>query len=188
MKLIIGLGNPDAHFCGTRHNIGRDIVEAFRTRAALPAFRFESKWKAHVTEGKVEKEKATLVLPDTYMNRSGAAVGPLARFWKIKPTDIILVHDDADIPLGRAKLSFGKRSAGHKGVESVIRALKTTKFWRFRIGIAGKRNIPAERIVLKKYTPEETRTLKKVARRTLDAIETAITETPERAMNTYNAA
>ena len=97
-----------------------------------------------------------------------------------------MIHDDADIPLGRAKLSFAKNSAGHKGVESVIRALKTKEFWRLRIGIAGRRDIPAERLVLKKFTPDESRTLKKISKKTLEALRTIAEAGPERAMNAYN--
>ncbi len=189
MLLFIGLGNPDARFAKTPHNVGREIVEEFRAHIRFPEFRFEKNWQSRVSEGKVGKEKVALVLPDTFMNRSGAGVAPVIRFYKIPPKAIFLVHDDADIALGRAKLSFGKRSAGHKGVESIIRALKTTKFWRFRIGIAGKsasRRIPAERLVLKKWTPEDMRVIKKVARRTLEALTIAITENPDAAMNTYN--
>lgn len=187
MILIIGLGNPQKEFQGTRHNIGREIVEAAGKRLGLGDFRFEKKWNARIAEGKSGKEKTAFVLPDTMMNRSGAAVAPISRFFKIKPDRVFIVHDDADIALGSAKLSFGKRSAGHKGVESVIRGLKTREFWRFRIGIAGKRNIPAEKLVLKKFTPDETRLIKKIAAKTARAVEQAIHQGPEKTMNEYNA-
>lgn len=186
MFLIIGLGNPGEEYQNTRHNIGRETVEAFRKKTDFPAFRFEKKWNAEIMEGKISKEKIVLVLPDTFMNKSGIAVGALARFYKIKPATIIIVHDDADIPLGSAKLSFAKRSAGHKGVESIIRALKTNEFWRCRLGIAGKRDIPAEKIVLRKFTPEEKRMTIKIIKKTLEALEQVITEGPEMAMNQYN--
>lgn len=186
MYLIIGLGNPGQEYQNTRHNMGRETVEAFRKKYDFPDFRFEKKYNAHVSEGKMGKEKAILTLPDTFMNKSGTAAGTLTRFYKIKPATVILVHDDADIPLGSAKLSFGKRSAGHKGVESIIRVLKTNEFWRFRLGIAGKRDIPAEKIVLRKFTPEEKRVITKIIKKTVEALEQTITEGPERAMNEYN--
>lgn len=186
MKLIVGLGNPGEDLAGTRHNIGRDCVRAIAKTFDFPAFRFEKKWNAEVAEGKVGKEKAILSLPNTFMNKSGNAVAPAARFYKIKPKDIFVVHDDADLPLGRGKLSFDKHSAGHKGVESVMRALKTRGFWRFRIGIGGKRNIPAEKLVLKKFTPDEMRIAKKIMRLTVAGLEHAIMESPEMAMNQYN--
>ncbi len=186
MILVIGLGNPDKKYEGTRHNVGREIIMAFARREEFPEFRFEKKWNAQVTEGKINKEKVGLILPDTMMNKSGAAAGAAARFFKIKPKDIFVIHDDADITLGSAKLSFSKHSAGHKGVESVIRALKTKEFWRLRIGIAGRRDIPAERLVLKKFTPDEQRQIKKITKRTHEALLTIAAEDPARAMNEYN--
>lgn len=186
MYVIIGLGNPGKDYQNTRHNMGRETVEAFRKKYDFPDFRFEKKYNAHVSEGKMGKEKIVLALPNTFMNKSGTAAGAFARFYKIKPINVILVHDDADIPLGSVKLSFAKNSAGHKGVESIIRALKTNKFWRFRLGIAGKRDIPAEKIVLRKFTPDEQSVVKKIIKKTTDAIEIAMTESMERAMNKYN--
>lgn len=187
MILIIGLGNPGDQYRGTRHNLGREILTAFVKDMGGNPFRFEKKWNAEVSEGKSGKEKWVAILPNTMMNKSGQAVSPAARFYKIKPKDIFLIHDDADLPLGRAKLSFGKRSAGHKGVESVMRALKTRDFWRFRIGIAGRRDIPAEKLVLKKFTPDEMRHAKKITKRTIEALQMAVAEGPEKAMNKYNA-
>lgn len=188
MFLIIGLGNPGKEYDRTRHNIGRDIVLALQKTIGASVFRFEKKWNAQVAEGKIGKEKTVLLLPDTFMNKSGAAVAPAARFYKIKPAATFLVHDDADIMLGSAKLSFGKRSAGHKGVESIMRALKTRDFWRFRIGIGGKRDIPAEKLVLKPFTPDDMRPVRAVTKRTLEAIIKAVEESPDIAMNSYNTA
>lgn len=187
MILIAGLGNPGEQFQNTRHNIGREIVETFGKHHDFPDFRFEKKWNARVSEGRSGKEKVAVLLPDTMMNKSGNAVGPAARFFKTKSKDIFLIHDDADIPLGRAKLSFGKHSAGHKGVESVMRALKTRDFWRFRIGIAGRRDIPAEKLVLKKFTPDELKLIKKIQKKTIEAIEATSTDGPDYAMNNYNS-
>lgn len=187
MYLIIGLGNPGNEYTHTRHNIGREALEAFRKASDFPEFRFEKKWNAEISEGEIGKEKLVLALPDTFMNKSGAAAVALSRYYKIKPATIIVIHDDADFALGSAKFSFAKRSAGHKGVESIIHALKTTEFWRCRLGIAGKRDIPAEKIVLRAFTPGELRVVKKVIKKTIQAIEQTITEGPERAMNTYNA-
>lgn len=186
MIICIGLGNPDKKYIGTRHNVGREIVAAFAVAQDFSEFRYDKKWNAQVAEGKISREKIAVILPDTMMNRSGVAASAAARFYKIKPKDIFVIHDDADIALGSAKLSFGKRSAGHKGVESVIRALKTKDFWRLRIGIAGRRDIPAERLVLKKFTPDEQKLIKKIAKRTHEALAVIAAEGPDRAMNEYN--
>ena len=129
MILVVGLGNPGKKFQGTRHNVGREIAEEFARATDATDFRFEKKWNAQVTETKIATEKIAILLPDTMMNKSGAAAAAAARFYKIKPKNIFVIHDDADIPLGSAKLSFAKNSAGHKGVESIIRAMKTKDFW-----------------------------------------------------------
>lgn len=187
MILIAGLGNPGGQFKHTRHNLGREIAEIFGHENGRHEFRFEKKWNADVAEIKIGTEKIAILLPDTMMNKSGAALAPAARFFKIKPKNIFVIHDDADIPLGRTKLSFGRNSAGHKGVESVMRALKTKGFWRIRIGIGGKRDIPAEKLVLKKFAPDEARLVKKIFKKTLDALLTIATTGPECAMNAYNS-
>lgn len=186
MILIFGLGNPGEKFKNTRHNIGREIAETFREKIDLPEFRLEKKWNAEISGGKIDKEKIAILRPETLMNKSGQSIAPVARFFKVKPKDILVIHDDADIILGKAKLSFGKSSAGHKGAESVIRALKTKNFWRLRIGIGGKRDIPAEKVVLKKFTPEETKLIRKVVKKTVEALEKITKESPEKAMNEYN--
>ena len=186
MTIIAGLGNPGQEYEHTRHNSGREIAQAIRKAWNFPDFRFEKKWNAEISEGKVGKKKAAILLPNTFMNKSGSAVSLVLRFYKVKPKDLFVIHDDADIPAGSTKLSFNKHSAGHKGVESVMRALKTREFWRFRIGIGGKRDIPAEKVVLRKWTPDEKRAVAKIIKRTIEAASTAISENPERAMNTYN--
>lgn len=186
MFLLIGLGNPGDEYINTRHNIGRETLEALRNALSFPEFRFEKKYNTQISEGKIREKKLILALPDTFMNKSGTAAAALSRFYKVKPATIIIIHDDADFALGIGKLSFAKRSAGHKGVESIIRALKTNEFWRCRLGIAGKRDIPAEKIVLRKFTPIEQRIVKKIIKKTTQAIEQAIAESPERAMNEYN--
>ena len=187
MTIIAGLGNPGQEYEHTRHNSGREIAQAIRKAWNFPDFRFEKKWNAEISEGKVSKKKATILLPNTFMNKSGSAVSAALRFYKVRPKDLFVIHDDADIPAGSAKLSFNKHSAGHKGVESVMRALKTREFWRFRIGIGAKRNTPAEKMVLRKWTLDEKRATAKIIKRTIEAAETAVSESQERAMNTYNS-
>lgn len=186
MHLIIGLGNPGKEYDDTRHNVGRIIVSAF-AKAHDAAFSFNKKWNALSTEGRIGKEKFTLLLPETFMNKSGNAVAPAIRFYKIKPAATILIHDDSDIPLGRAKISFNKSSGGHKGVESVIRALKTEKFYRIRIGIQKKKRVDAEKLVLQKFSPDEKKEIAKVIKRTLAALDLFLTEGADAAANMYNA-
>lgn len=186
MLLIAGLGNPGEEYANTRHNVGREIALALCRHNEAAEFRFEKKWNAEIAEIKIGKEKIVIAIPDTFMNKSGEALAPIARFYKIKPERIFIIHDDADLPLGGGKLSFGKNSAGHKGVESIIKSFKTKDFWRFRIGIAGKRDVPAEKIVLKKFTPDEQKAVKKIISKTMEAIIVSAEKSPQIAMNGYN--
>lgn len=156
MKYIIGLGNPGKEYEATRHNSGRLFVKYLQKQWDLPDFEENKKWQALFTKGKHEKlGLVTLVLPQTFMNKSGA----LFKNINAKPKDIIVAHDDADILFGAFKLSFDKRSAGHKGVESVTRALKTKSFWRIRIGIQRKKRVDAMKLVLQPFSPTEKKAL-----------------------------
>ena len=186
MYLIVGLGNPGEKFEGTRHNIGRDILQAAQKKFGLPNFVLNRKWQAVVSEGKIENGKAVLLLPETFVNKSGNAVTPAARFYKMRPKNFILVHDDVDLLLGATKLSWGRNSGGHKGVESVMRALKTKHFWRMRIGVQKKRRLRGQNLVLQKFRGDETTLTQKVIRKSLGAIAIIAANGPEYAMNVYN--
>lgn len=166
MKYVIGLGNPRKEYENTRHNSGRLFVEYVQKQWGLPDFEENKKWQAFFTKGKHEKfGLVALLLPKTFMNKSGSIFKNI----NMKPKDIIVAHDDADILFGAFKLSFDKRSAGHKGVESVTRALKTKAFWRVRIGIQPsfakatkgkqKKRVDAMKLVLQSFTPAEKKML-----------------------------
>ncbi len=134
MRYLIGLGNPGEEYENTRHNTGRMVVSAFCKEKEFGEFEFDKKTNVLTAEGKVAKERVLAVLPETFMNNSGSAVKKLAISSK-KAGDMVVIHDDIDLPLGKFKVSFGKGSAGHKGVESVMRAVKTKDFYRIRVGI-----------------------------------------------------
>lgn len=182
MILIVGLGNPGDQYKNTRHNIGREILTEWQKKSHTAPFGLDKKLNALIAKNK----KALLLAPETMMNKSGNAVASAARFYKVKPQDILVIHDDADIDLGRAKLSFGKHSAGHKGVESVKRALGTWDFWRFRIGIQKRKRVDAMKLVLQKFTPEENKLVGKTIKRTVAALQKTVAEGPEKTMNEYN--
>ena len=134
---IVGLGNPGKEYEKTRHNAGRSAVELLAKQEGLDGFVFNKKVNALVAKGAIGGENATLVLPDTMMNASGKAVSALVKSPKAAE-DMLVIHDDLDLPLGTIKMVFGRGSGGHKGVESVMRAIKTKDFARLRIGIAQK--------------------------------------------------
>lgn len=135
-KLIIGLGNPDQEYQNTRHNVGFMMVDYVAKKNDCRDFEFNKKLNTLVAKCKIGKNQVFLAKPQTYVNKTGEAATKLKNFYKVKPEDIILVHDDLDIEFGNFKLSFGKNSGGHKGVESVMKSLKTKNFWRLRIGTA----------------------------------------------------
>jgi len=132
--LIIGLGNPGEEYENTFHNLGRMSAQKIQKEAKLPDFELNEKFQSLVTEGKIDKEKVVVALPETFMNKSGKAADALVKSYKIKPESVIVLHDDADIALGKIKMVKNRNSGGHKGVESVMRALKTKDFVRVRIG------------------------------------------------------
>ena len=187
MHLIIGLGNPGEEYKNTRHNIGREVAEKCAKKNDLPDFEYNKKSNALVAQGKIDKEKVIFALPETFMNKSGLAVSALAKYYKIKPEQLFIVHDDVDLPIGKIKISFDKSSAGHKGVENVMKNLKTQKFWRVRIGIGGKKKTKqAMEMVLKKFSAKENEEIKKVVKKSCDALVCAVSESPQKAMTVYN--
>ncbi len=136
MKLIIGIGNPEEQYQNTRHNIGFMFLDYVAKKIDANDFETEKKLNALVAKSKIEKFPVILAKPLSYVNESGTVVAALAKQFKIKPADIIVVQDELDIEFGAFKNSFDKSSGGHKGIASIIKALKTQKFWRLRIGTA----------------------------------------------------
>jgi peptidyl-tRNA hydrolase, PTH1 family len=191
--VVAGIGNPDEAYAMTRHNVGRMTV-AFLARTLQVDFRTDKKANALSAGLLVGKEAAALVLPNTYMNKSGLAI---SRFVKsVKAAErLIVVHDDLDLPLGSLKISFDRGSAGHKGLESIMKTLKTKKFIRLRIGIspataAGVLRRPKssdiEKFVLGNFTASERAALKSLMKRAVVAIQEIVTHGREQAMNEFN--
>lgn len=184
--IIIGLGNPGQEYELTRHNIGYRIVKYFQKNEKFQSF--EARKRALVSVKKYKKDKVILVLPLTFVNKSGEAAKEITKEFKVNKKvkgvnsqsflPVILIHDDSDLPVGKVKISVGKSSGGHKGVESVIKALKTKDFIRFRIGIQplkGKHK-KAEEIVLKKLSPDEEKIIAKIIKKTSEAVSATITQ------------
>ncbi|MCX6813040.1 MAG: aminoacyl-tRNA hydrolase [Candidatus Azambacteria bacterium] len=177
-KLIVGLGNPEKEFENTRHNTGFLFVDELSRQWEAKEFVNEKKLFSEITKAKI-----LLAKPQTFMNKSGDAVSALSKFYKIKPENILVVHDDIDILWSNFKFSFGRSSAGHKGIESIIKTLKTKNFWRLRIGIqpafakatAGKptlkKRTSADKIILKKFTPAELKILNQTIKRAISELE-----------------
>lgn len=172
--ILVGLGNPDKEYIGTRHNVGKDMLETLREK--LP-------------------KKAKVAELNVYMNNSGAAIKRLISSKKAAAS-LVVVHDELDLPLGRLKISFGSSAGGHNGVKSIEKALKTRDYVRIRVGISpstasGKLRRPdAEKIVdfvLGKFRSAEQEKLKKVRKVLAEALELIVTEGKDRAMTEINA-
>jgi PTH1 family peptidyl-tRNA hydrolase len=151
IKLIYGLGNEDEKFENTKHNIGKEIIKYYFSRPEKLNFALYEKF-----------ENLILATNLNYVNESGKGLKELVGKFKIKPENILVIHDDADLIFPLFKTSFSVDSAGHKGVESIIKNLKTKNFWRFRIGIQGKKRNLAEDIVLKKWSSNEKKIVDKI--------------------------
>jgi len=177
--VIVGLGNPGKEYEKTRHNAGRGAVELVAKSNGFDEFVFNKTANALVGKGAIDGETATLVLPETMMNLSGKAVSAFIKTPKAAK-NLLVIHDDLDLPVGTIKMVFGRGSGGHKGVESVMRAVKTQDFARIRIGISavGKKNqakkVHGEEKVIKqvigKWKPSEEAVVKKVLKKVAETI------------------
>jgi PTH1 family peptidyl-tRNA hydrolase len=169
-------------------------VSAFAKKIGVE-LEYDKKSDAQVANGKTGKTKVVLVLPDTFMNKSGNAVGKFVKSMKAAK-DLVVVHDDLDLPLGRFKMSFNKSSGGHRGVESIIKAVKTQGFWRVRIGISpetagGKLKKPSgdalvNDFIVAGFKPSEEAEMKKVLKKAVEALSLAATEGCDKAMMEAN--
>ena len=194
MHYIVGLGNPGEEYELTRHNAGRIAVLEFIKKEGMDELVFDKKLNALVGKGEIGSEKVQIILPETFMNKSGNALKNIITSAK-KAESLIVVHDDIDLPLGKIKISFGKSSGGHKGVESVIKAVKTINFTRVRIGISATN---AKGVVKKpsgdnfldyivgKFKPAELAEMKKTAKKSAEALAMIVAEGTEKTMGEFN--
>jgi peptidyl-tRNA hydrolase, PTH1 family len=132
MRLVVGLGNPGSRYARNRHNIGFMAVDAIARRHRYPGFR--SRFKGELGEGSIEGERVLLLKPQTFMNASGESVGEAARFFRILPSEVFVIHDEIDLRPGKVRAKRGGGSAGHNGLRS-IDALFGADYWRVRIGV-----------------------------------------------------
>ena len=180
MNIIIGLGNPGEQYKNTRHNVGFLAVDEFAKENNFPKFTLQKKSKAEVSE----KDEIILVKPQTFMNESGKSVREII---KNKPVNnIIVIHDDIDLPIGKIKIVQERGSAGHKGVESIIQNISNEGLIRFRIGIGSENKVEAMKVVLKNFSPEEQKTINEILKKTSKALDLFIKEGLEKTMNEYN--
>lgn len=192
----MGLGNPGEEYRKTRHNAGRMVVERLQQTAGFPDFTLKKTAKASVSSGMLGDEKTELVLPEVFMNLSGKAAPSFVKSVKAAKK-LLVVRDDLDLPLGVVKMTvYGRGAGGHKGAESVMRALKTKDFAQLKVGIAGStpkgktKKVQGEEKVIKhvvgKFSPKETLLLEKVLARAAEAAGLFVTDGIEKAMLVAN--
>ena len=185
MKLIAGLGNPGDRYSGTRHNIGFMVIDALGSRHAI---RVDNNKKKSLTgSGIVAKKKVIMAKPQTFMNLTGEALGPLFSFLDIEVTDVIVVHDDLDLDFGRIKIKSGGGHGGHNGIRSIISHFGDKNFVRVRVGI-GKppKGWDISKYVLSQFSAEEKKGLDDLLERAADAVEMIISAGYLKAMNAFN--
>ena len=180
MIIIIGLGNPGEKFKNTRHNVGFMAIDRFAEENNFPEFNLQKKYNAEVSEN----ENILLAKPQTFMNDSGKAVKKILS--KETVENLIVVHDDIDLPVGKIKIIKDRGSAGHKGVESIIQNIGNDNLIRIRIGIAGQKDTEAKKVVLKNFSKEEQEVINQTIQKTVKAINLLINEGLDKAMNEYN--
>ncbi len=194
MYYIIGLGNPGGEYKISRHNTGRIVVENFNKKEEIGDFELNKKLNALIASGKTGKENVELIMPETYMNKSGLSLRSLITNKK-RTQNLIVIHDDIDLPLGKFKISFARGSGGHKGVESVIKNIKTQDFIRIRVGISpstpsGKLKKPEGKkmvdFIIGNFKPKEIQVLKKVSNKISQALRVIIDEGLSKAMSLFN--
>ena len=193
--IIVGLGNPGSEYEKTRHNAGRLAVERFAKLCSLDDWKEEKKVQAHIARGLIEKDIVVCVLPDTFMNKSGLAVGKYIKSPKAAEK-LVVIYDDLDLPIGRMKLSYDRGSGGHKGLDSIMKTVKTRAFARIRIGISSEtpggklKKVHGENevndFILGAFKPSEMKELDIVFDRATDAIKAIIERGPLIAMNEFN--
>ncbi len=187
MKLVVGLGNPGARYHDTRHNVGFRVADEVARRAGATQWREQH--QALVAKVRVGEEAMLVAKPVTFMNLSGAAVADLAGFYKVAVPDVLVVLDEAALPLGRLRAGRRGSAGGHNGLKSVIDRLGSSEVPRLRIGV-GRGDVKWDLAdhVLGAFAPEEREAVEAAVLRAADAAVMFVTEGIERVMNVFNAA
>src|SRR6266571_1027315 len=168
--LVVGLGNPGHEYAGNRHNVGWMVVEELARRHGAA---WKSKFSGQLAEIRLDGHRVGLLKPETFMNESGRSVGAAARFFKLEPDAILVVHDEGDLELGRLQARTGGGLAGHNGLRSIAQHLRTPDFMRLRIGVGRPERgdpRPLADYVLSDFRPEDDRDA--IVARAADAVET----------------
>ncbi len=193
--IIVGLGNPGGEYAKTRHNAGRMAVQMLAKQEDFDDFKLKKTAQVLVSTGDIDGVKTILALPETMMNNSGKSMSSLVKSKKAVEK-LVVLHDDLDLPIGTIKMTFGRGSGGHKGVESIMRAIKTKDFAQIKIGISSttpsgkmKKPVGEEKVVkhvIGMFSAKEKLALKKSIKHAVEAVRIFVTDSLESAMQYAN--
>lgn len=192
--IILGLGNPEKEYESTRHNVGMIIIDEFAKKNGGSDWKKDNVRNALISKVDLEGDKVLLIKPQTFMNKSGISVKDLVKSSK-KLEKLIVIQDDLDLPLGSMKIVFNRGSGGHRGIESIIRTVKSEAFVRVRVGIcpttpSGKLKKPDHKKILDfivgEFKKPELEIIKKVGKKVCDALGVMVNESREKAMTEFN--
>jgi PTH1 family peptidyl-tRNA hydrolase len=182
--LVVGLGNPGREYARNRHNVGHLVVDELARRHDGS---WKSKFSGQIAEIRLDGHKVALLKPETYMNESGVAVSGATRFYKLEPSEVLVVHDEGDFDLGRLELKVGGGLSGHNGLRSIAQHLKTPDFLRLRVGVGRPERgdpRPLADYVLSNFEPHDD--AENLVARAADAVEQLDTDGLERAQRAVN--
>ena len=185
MKIFVGLGNPTAEYAATKHNVGFMLADLLADK--ISADNWREKFNALIAESFFEGEKILIVKPQTFMNLSGEAVAPIMNFYKIDVQNLVVAHDDMDLPLGMIRLRPKGSGGGHHGIESIIRHIGTQNFPRVRIGVGRPpQNWSVNHHVLSPFTQEDADKISAALEELVPAVLCIFSEGINNAMNKFN--
>ncbi len=176
-RLVVGLRNPGDRYVGTRHNVGAAVVELLLSRHGAKLKRGRRSVRAEVAELSISGRSVVVALPNTFVNNSGEAIGPLARYYGVDPEDVLIIYDDIDLPLAKLRVRFGGSAGGQNGIKSAIVGLGTQDFWRLKIGVGRPRGrtSPAAH-VLSRFPKNQREQVSVTIEHAADLAETFITD------------
>ena len=184
MKIIVGLGNPGVQYANTPHSVGFEAVEAIAASIGA-AWELKKSYNALLARGTFAGQSVLLVKPQTYMNLSGESVAPLVKYSNAKPSDLLVIQDDIDLPVGRIRVRKNGSCGGHNGIRNIIERLGTSAFVRLKLGV-GKDRSDVVAHVLGKFDPVSRKIMDREVAEAVKAVIAIVRDGPDRAMNLFN--
>lgn len=185
MKIVAGLGNPGAQYANTPHSVGFEVVDALAAAAGV-AWDERRQFKCLMARVSIAGQPVLLVKPQTFMNLSGESVAPVVKYHNATAADLLVVHDDIDLPLGRMRIRKGGSCGGHNGVRNIIERIGTQDFARLKLGV-GKDRSNVVGFVLGKFHPDARKVMDLVVAEAAKAVSAVVSQGADRAMNAFNS-